>query len=34
AYYIDYRNDRGKFVGTVIDNLANWDFAAENLKKG
>ena len=32
AYYIDYRNDRAKFIGTVLDNLANWDFAAANLK--
>ena len=31
AYYIDYRNDRGKFVGTILDNLVNWDFVASNL---
>ena len=31
AYYIDYRNDRGKFIGTVMDNLVNWDFVASNL---
>jgi Fe-Mn family superoxide dismutase len=31
AYYIDYRNDRGKFIGAVIDNLVNWDFVASNL---
>jgi len=34
AYYIDYRNLRPKFVETVLANLANWDFALENLKKG
>ena len=33
AYYIDYRNARQKFVEAVVDNLANWDFATENLKK-
>ncbi|PKN56449.1 MAG: superoxide dismutase [Fe] [Deltaproteobacteria bacterium HGW-Deltaproteobacteria-14] len=33
AYYIDYRNDRAKFIGVILDNLANWDFAAANLKK-
>jgi len=33
AYYIDYRNLRQKFVETIVDNLANWDFAGENLKK-
>jgi len=32
AYYIDYRNDRAKFIGAVVDHLANWDFAAANLK--
>jgi Fe-Mn family superoxide dismutase len=30
AYYIDYRNDRGKYVGAYW-NLVNWDFAAKNL---
>lgn len=33
AYYIDYRNARQKFVETVVDSLANWDFVSENLKK-
>jgi Fe-Mn family superoxide dismutase len=32
AYYIDYRNARPKFVEAVIDGLANWDFANQNLK--
>jgi len=32
AYYIDYRNARPKFIETVLDNLANWDFVAANLK--
>ncbi|TAN11598.1 MAG: superoxide dismutase [Fe] [Burkholderiaceae bacterium] len=31
AYYIDYRNARGKFVDTVLDKLINWDFAAKNF---
>ena len=30
AYYIDYRNDRGKYVGAFW-NLVNWEFAAKNL---
>jgi Fe-Mn family superoxide dismutase len=34
AYYIDYRNARPKYIETFLDKLANWDFAAENLKKG
>jgi Fe-Mn family superoxide dismutase len=31
AYYIDYRNDRAKFIAAILDNLVNWDFAASNL---
>ncbi len=31
AYYIDYRNARPKFVETVLNSLANWDFAAKNF---
>ena len=31
AYYIDYRNQRPKFVETFLDKLVNWDFAAKNL---
>ena len=33
AYYIDYRNLRPKYIETYLNQLANWDFAAENLKK-
>ena len=33
AYYLDYQNERPKFVGAVIDQLLNWDFAAEQLQK-
>jgi Fe-Mn family superoxide dismutase len=31
AYYIDYRNQRAKFVESFINHLANWDFAAKNF---
>ena len=31
AYYIDYRNDRASFVKTVLENIINWDFVAQNL---
>ena len=34
AYYIDYRNDRPKFVDAVLANLINWDFVAQNLDGG
>ncbi|PKM91468.1 superoxide dismutase [Fe] [Candidatus Falkowbacteria bacterium HGW-Falkowbacteria-1] len=33
AYYIDYRNSRVDYLSAVIDNLINWDFFEENLKK-
>ncbi len=33
AYYIDFRNLRPKYIETFLTSLANWDFAAENLKK-
>lgn len=31
AYYLDYQNKRGDFVNAVINQLANWDFAASRL---
>jgi len=31
AYYLDYQNRRPDFLASFLDNLANWDFAAENL---
>ena len=32
AYYIDYQNRRKDFVEAFVDNLANWEFAASQLK--
>ncbi len=31
AYYIDYRNQRPKWVETFLGSLANWDFAEANF---
>ncbi|MBK6286706.1 MAG: superoxide dismutase [Fe] [Gammaproteobacteria bacterium] len=31
AYYIDYRNQRPKFVETFLDKLVNWSFAQANF---
>ena len=32
AYYLDYQNRRKDFVIAFLDHLANWDFAATQLK--
>jgi Fe-Mn family superoxide dismutase len=32
--YIDFRNARPKYIETFLTNLANWDFAGENLRRG
>jgi Fe-Mn family superoxide dismutase len=31
AYYLDYQNQRKKYVQAVLDHLLDWDFAASNL---
>ena len=31
AYYIDYRNERPKFVTEVLKNIINWNFVEQNL---
>lgn len=31
AYYIDFKNARPAFIKNFLDNLVNWDFAAQNL---
>jgi Fe-Mn family superoxide dismutase len=33
AYYLDYKNERPKYVAAFLDHLVNWDFAEENLKQ-
>jgi len=33
AYYLDYQNRRSEFVATVLDELVNWPFVAEQLDK-
>jgi Fe-Mn family superoxide dismutase len=34
AYYIDFRNQRPKYIETFLGHLANWDFAAQNFSSG
>jgi Fe-Mn family superoxide dismutase len=31
AYYLDYRNERKRYVEVFLDHLLNWDFVASNL---
>jgi Fe-Mn family superoxide dismutase len=33
AYYLDYQNDRKRFVESFLDKLVNWDFVAEQLSR-
>jgi superoxide dismutase, Fe-Mn family len=33
AYYLDYQNERPKYLEEVLRKLLNWDFAAENLSR-
>jgi Fe-Mn family superoxide dismutase len=33
AYYLDHQERRAAYVGAVVDQLLNWDFAAANLRK-
>lgn len=31
AYYLDYQNERARYVQAFIDHLINWDFVSKNL---
>jgi superoxide dismutase, Fe-Mn family len=33
GYYIDYRNRRPDYIKAFMENLVNWDYAAENYDK-
>lgn len=33
AYYLDYQNERGKYVEGFLDHLINWDFVSDNYNK-
>lgn len=34
AYYLDYRNERDRFLGAFFDKLGNWSFAAQQFAGG
>lgn len=31
AYYLDYQNERGRYVNAFLEHLVNWDFAQRNF---
>ncbi len=31
AYYLDFQNERNRYIDAFLDNLINWDFAAGNF---
>ena len=33
AYYLDYQNARPKYLESVLGNILNWDYAADNLAR-
>jgi superoxide dismutase, Fe-Mn family len=33
AYYLDHRNDRGKYLDIFLQHLVNWDFVAAQLQR-
>ena len=33
AYYLDYQNDRGGYLESLLDHLVNWNFAEENYER-
>ncbi len=32
AYYLDFQNERGKYIEAYLDHLVNWKFAEENFQ--
>ena len=34
AYYLDYQNERPRFVASFLDNLVNWDYVASQYAAG
>ncbi len=33
AYYLDWKNERPKYLSAVLKNLINWEFASENFAR-
>ena len=33
AYYLDYQNERGRYLDALIEHLLNWEFASANFAR-
>ena len=33
AYYVDWKNERPKYLAAVLKNLTNWEFASDNFER-
>ncbi len=33
AYYVDWKNERPKYLNSVLKNLTNWEFASDNFER-
>ena len=34
AYYLDYQNERPRYIENFIEHLINWEFVSKNLSAG
>jgi Fe-Mn family superoxide dismutase len=34
AYYVDYQNERERYISSFLEHLVNWDFAEKNYLRG
>jgi len=34
AYYVDYQNERERYISSYLEHLVNWDFAEKNYLRG
>src|SRR6185295_10969133 len=34
AYYVEYQNERERYISSYLEHLVNWDFAEKNYLRG